>query len=157
MPVVPKDLIWQKLIEGTSQLPLSVCIERIENMQKRWHYPYVVHVYPLRVDADTAEFVITIKIANGVIGWLFAELHAQTKEITSVQAEAGADSIIKALFAVVGFIGGLVAFIAFIHNLLLGSLISLVFVVGMWNMNKEVYEQLLVGEFKRALLSNNPN
>jgi hypothetical protein len=151
MPAVPEELIWEQRFEGFSQLSLTACTEHIENMQSYWFYLHRVQVYPLRVDGDTAEYVVTMKIDNGVKGWLFAELHAETATLTRIQGEAGVDSEFKLHFTLIGFIASVLALITLVNNLILGTIAITLFVILFWYAAKEVFKQQLLNEFKRAV------
>lgn len=98
IPVIPEKLMLERVIEGESSIPLVECIERIESMKNGWFTFHPIFVYTLRADANTAEFIVEMYLANERRGWLTAELHADTSDITDVYIHAGVDPDIMPFF-----------------------------------------------------------
>lgn len=153
IPSIPANLIWERLIAGLSQKSLQECVDEIEKMQTFWYLRWFIlrpiSVYPLGVDADTAEFVITMKISNGVNAWLFAGLHAETPTSTSIEAEVGFDGNGILLFALFIFVNGVV--IMFMTQNFLSLVIGLLFFGFFWVELRWAFERRLVNGFKRAV------
>jgi hypothetical protein len=95
---IPKTLMWEQVIESKSALPLADCIERIESIQNGWLATHPIYIYTVRADANHAEFVGEMYMVNKRRGWLMADLHADTSELTSVHIRAGVDPEIVTFF-----------------------------------------------------------